>query len=152
MAAARSLPFSLLDALATLGSASSLDAAAAALSDLAVEVDRLEPTEMSALSVSARESGALERICALLRVPAASQHALAILANLTTADVNPRGAQDAKEVMLRCDGMRHVVSHLFSEYVQTAALACAVCQNVCANDADVVSALQQGGGWLVCVS
>ena len=143
MADPHSLPFSLLESLATIGGRSPHDEAARALSSLVREVEQLEPSEISALSESAERTGALTRICGeLLAAPTAHQNALAILANLTTAEVNPR-AGDAKEVMKANDSIAVVVRHLFSEYVQTAALACAVCQNVCANDAEVVGTLQQ---------
>ena len=95
-------------------------------------------------SPSARESGSLTRICELLSTPHSSS-ALAILANLTTAEVNPR-ANDAKAVLKATSSIEHVVRHLFSEYVQTAALACAICQNVVVNDAEVVTLLQERGG------
>ena len=120
------------------------DRLSTALSQLASEVSALDPNEISALSLTARESGSLTRICELLSTPHSSS-ALAILANLTTAEVNPR-ANDAKAVLKATSSIEHVVRHLFSEYVQTAALACAICQNVVVNDAEVVTLLQERGG------
>ena len=131
--------------LSALDAASTETQTAAALSALASKVDALEPSEISALSDTARESGALAKICDQLAGEATHQNALAILANLTTVEVNPRAAA-AKECMKQSNAIALVVRHLFSEYVQTAALACAVCQNVCVNDAEVVTTLHRSGG------
>ena len=131
--------------LKRLDAATTAESASAALRELAMQVDLLEPAEISCISENARESGALQKICRMLGDPHAHQNALAILANLTTVEVNPR-AGDAKAALKACDSISLVVRHLFSEYVQTAALACAVCQNVVVNDAEVVTTLHRSGG------
>ena len=131
--------------LKSLDAATSAEAAASALSQLAAKVDLLEPSEISSLSESARESGALQKICLMLGDHSAHVNALSILANLTTVEVNPR-AGDAKAMLKASNSIALVVRHLFSEYVQTAALACAVCQNVVVNDAEVVTTLHRSGG------
>jgi hypothetical protein len=80
-----------------VGTASTAEQAAAALSALSKKVDSIEPAAMATLSEAALENGALARMCQLLGapVPAVQDAALSVLTHLTSAHINPK-AMDAR--------------------------------------------------------
>jgi hypothetical protein len=131
--------------LAPLRKASTDDDKAAAVTELAAAVEEIEDAEdLAALSVAAHESGVLRLICEMIPAVFGAEAALAILTVLTTVDVNPR-ASEVKAVCKACDAVSAIVPHLFSTYVRSVALACAVCANI-STDPGVAETLQQSGG------
>lgn len=119
-----------------------------ALTRLAEAVDAAESHDVGTLSGTARDSGALLLICSSvehddLRIHQAS---LALLANFTTAAVDPLGCEATKSAFKTiAGGFAHVVAHLFSEHVLTVALTCAIIQNVCAEKEHCATLSQTGG-------
>lgn len=120
----------LLDALAY---AESDEEAAALLARLSTELDALEPPEVAATADAACASGALQGLCAWLVAIPTHAHALVIMAQLTTPEVNP-SAPRVKLGLKAVGALDPVARHLFSEQPRTVALACAVCAALSAGD------------------
>jgi hypothetical protein len=116
------------------------------LSSLAALIDTSFGDAASAICAMMRSCDAVAKLVRLLEhdAPTVHQHALVLLGNLASYDVDPVGAKQARRQLREVDGFQKLLPHLDSSDHMTLVYALGAIQNTCC-EIEYVYAMQQQG-------
>ena len=120
-----------------------------ALSSLASFIDMSHGEAASGICAMMRSCGAMRQLVQLLdapseTAPAVTQHALVLIGNLASADVDPIGSKHARKQLREVGGFLKMMDHVDSSDELTVLYALGAIQNTC-GEIEYVYAMQQAG-------